>query len=46
MDLKKICKVELLVGRLRTVRLVGRFKEPANLRSYNLFSNSGSKPEV
>ena len=42
MDLKKgsLCRVELLVGRLKIVRLVGKFKEGADLRSCNLFSIS------
>ena len=38
MDPKKgsLCRVELLVGRLKIVRLVGKFKEGANLRRCNL----------
>ena len=47
-DLTKgsLCRVELLVGRLKIVRLIGRFKERADLRSYNLFNKFGSKTEV
>ena len=36
----------LLVRRLKIVRLVGRFKEGADLRSYNLFNKFGNKTEV
>ena len=45
MDLKKgsLYRVELLVGRLKIVILVGRFKKGADLRSYNLFSKFGNK---
>ena len=48
MDLKKgdLLRVELLLGRPKIVRLVGRFKEGADLRSCNLFSKFGNKSEV
>ena len=37
------CRVELFVGRLKTVTLVGSFKEGADLRSCNPFNKFGSK---
>ena len=48
MDLKKdgLCRVELMLGRLKIVRLVGRFKEEADLRNYNLFHKFRKKTEV
>ena len=48
MDFKKsgLCRVQLLVGRLKVVRLVGGFKEGADLRSSNLFNKFGNKTEV
>ena len=48
MDLKKgsFCRVELLVRRLKIVRLVGRFKEGVDLRSYNVCNKFANKTEV
>ena len=44
MDLRKgsLCRVEVLVGRLKIVRLVGRVNEGADLRSYNRFDKFGN----
>ena len=48
MDFKKsgLCRVELLVARLKVVRLIGGFKEGADLRSCSLFNKFGNKTEV
>ena len=48
MDFKKsgLHRVGLLVGRLKVVRLIGRFNEGADLRSCNLFNKLGNKTEV
>ena len=48
MDLKKsgLRRVELLVGRLKVARFIGRFKEGADLRSCNFFNKFGNKTEI
>ena len=48
MDPKKsgLRRVELLAGRLKVARVIGGFKEGADLRSCNLFNKFGNKTEV